>query len=149
MSEKTRQPSRTARVQPGIVNSTRTSLQDLPEKAKETISLQEAVRQLRAPLKSALGKGYSYQELATLLQQHKISIRASTLKSYLTSGKQDSRTSSPSSLSNKSSENLAKQSAKPQKTFLETAQSLNLQGVPDWSEKIDQYLYGDTRSEHN
>jgi hypothetical protein len=36
---------------------------------------------------------------------------------------------------------------KPPKTFLQTAQSLKLQGEPDWSEKIDQYLYGETLSE--
>jgi hypothetical protein len=37
--------------------------------------------------------------------------------------------------------------AKPPKSFLETAQSLKLQGEPDWSEKIDQYLYGETLSD--
>jgi hypothetical protein len=37
---------------------------------------------------------------------------------------------------------------KPPKTFLRTAQSLKLQGEPDWSEKIDQYLYGETL-DHN
>jgi hypothetical protein len=36
---------------------------------------------------------------------------------------------------------------KPPKTFLKTAQSLKIQGEPDWSEKIDQYLYGETLSE--
>jgi hypothetical protein len=36
----------------------------------------------------------------------------------------------------------------PPKTFLETAQSLELQGNPDWSDKIDQYLYGETVSDH-
>jgi hypothetical protein len=29
------------------------------------------------------------------------------------------------------------------KTFLQTARSLELEGQPDWSEKIDQYLYGE------
>ena len=29
------------------------------------------------------------------------------------------------------------------KTFLKTAQSLKLQGEPDWSENIDQHLYGE------
>lgn len=33
------------------------------------------------------------------------------------------------------------------KTFLQTAQSLQLQGEPDWSETIDQYLYGDSIAE--
>ena len=35
------------------------------------------------------------------------------------------------------------------KTFLKTAQSLKLQGEPDWSEKIDQYLYGETVSDND
>jgi hypothetical protein len=35
------------------------------------------------------------------------------------------------------------------KTFLQTAQSLQLQGEPDWSEKIDQYLYGETASSND
>jgi hypothetical protein len=35
------------------------------------------------------------------------------------------------------------------RTFLQTAQSLQLQGEPDWSEKIDQYLYGETASSND
>ena len=35
------------------------------------------------------------------------------------------------------------------KTFLKTAQSLKLHGDPDWSEKIDQYLYGKTLSNND
>jgi hypothetical protein len=35
------------------------------------------------------------------------------------------------------------------KSFLQTAQSLQLQGEPDWSEKIDQYLYGETVSSND
>jgi len=34
-------------------------------------------------------------------------------------------------------------------TFLQTAQCLKLHGDPDWSEKIDQYLYGETVSEND
>ena len=34
----------------------------------------------------------------------------------------------------------------PHKTFLQTAQSLQLEGEPDWSEKIDHYLYGENIS---
>jgi hypothetical protein len=40
---------------------------------------------------------------------------------------------------------LPNEQKKP-KTFLQTAKSLKLQGEPDWSEKIDQYLYGETVS---
>ncbi len=32
------------------------------------------------------------------------------------------------------------------RTFLQTAKSLRLQGEPDWSEKVDQYLYGESSS---
>jgi hypothetical protein len=38
---------------------------------------------------------------------------------------------------------------KPAKTFLKTAQSLKLQGEPDWSEKIDQYLYAEPLSDND
>ena len=30
----------------------------------------------------------------------------------------------------------------PPKSFLRTARSLQLQGPPDWSERVDDYLYG-------
>ena len=38
---------------------------------------------------------------------------------------------------------------KQPKTFLQTAKSLQLQGEPDWSEKMDQYLYGQTVSSND
>jgi hypothetical protein len=41
-------------------------------------------------------------------------------------------------------ESVLPDEVKPPKTFLKTAQSLKLQGQPDWSEKIDQYLYAET-----
>ena len=31
---------------------------------------------------------------------------------------------------------------KQPKSFLRTARSLNLEGPPDWSERLDDYLYG-------
>lgn len=33
------------------------------------------------------------------------------------------------------------------KSFLQTARSLNLQGPPDWSARLDDYLYSDETSE--
>jgi hypothetical protein len=46
-------------------------------------------------------------------------------------------------------ESVLSNEAKPPKTFLKTAQSLKLQGSPNWSEKIDQYLYEDTLSDND
>lgn len=45
-------------------------------------------------------------------------------------------------------ESVLPNDVKSPKSFLETAQSLQLQGEPDWSENIDQYLYGET-IDHN
>ena len=39
-------------------------------------------------------------------------------------------------------ETLEECSASPQ-SFLKTARSLNLEGPPDWSTRLDEYLYGD------
>lgn len=88
MPNRTRKNSRSGKIQPRISSRTRASLQDLPARKRELISLQEAIYQLRIPLKAALNKGYSYSELADLLQQKGISISVSTLRDYLTSGGQ-------------------------------------------------------------
>ncbi len=37
---------------------------------------------------------------------------------------------------------VVEQKTEKPKSFLATARSLKLQGAPDWSEKIDDYLYG-------
>ena len=34
------------------------------------------------------------------------------------------------------------------RSFLKTARSLNLDGPPDWSERIDEYLYGSPNDSH-
>ena len=88
MPNRTRKNSRSGKIQPRISSRTRASLQDLPARKRELISLQEAIYQLRILLKAALNKGYSYGELADLLQQKGISISVSTLRDYLTSGGQ-------------------------------------------------------------
>ena len=104
MPNQTRRNSRSGRIQPRIISKTRASLQDLPAREKELLSLQEAIYQLRVPLEAALTKGYSYSELANLLQQHEIPISASTLRNYLTSGRrQKSRITTPNKARDKSS----------------------------------------------
>jgi hypothetical protein len=45
-------------------------------------------------------------------------------------------------------ESVLPNKVKPPKISLKTAQSLKLQGEQDWSEKIDQYLYGETLSDN-
>ena len=45
-------------------------------------------------------------------------------------------------------ESLSPDNKPTPKSFLQTAKSLKLQGQPDWSENIDQYLYGENISEN-
>ena len=45
-------------------------------------------------------------------------------------------------------ESLLPDAKPPKKSFLQTAKSLNLQGNPDWSENIDQYLHEENISEN-
>lgn len=61
-------------------------LDSLPEKPKETFSLRSAVDRLREPIRAALAKGYTYDEVAALLAKQGISISPSTLKNYVPSG---------------------------------------------------------------
>ncbi|HEY9642635.1 MAG TPA: hypothetical protein V6C57_19265 [Coleofasciculaceae cyanobacterium] len=69
-------------------------LQDLPQKAKEDLSLREAVDQLQEQVKAALAKGYSYDEVATLLDGKGIEISASTLKRYVSLSSRQTKSSS-------------------------------------------------------
>lgn len=84
----------TARKRPKTVNVAKTALdqvtnhlQDLPEKVKENLSLREAVDQLYEQIRSALAKGYSYEEIAALLGDTGIDISTSTLKRYISTSK--------------------------------------------------------------
>lgn len=72
-------------------------LQDLPQKAKEDLSLREAVDQLQEQIRAALAKGYSYDEVAILLDGEGIEISSSTLKRYVSlSGRQGVKVKSSS-----------------------------------------------------
>jgi hypothetical protein len=46
-------------------------------------------------------------------------------------------------------ESVLPNQAKPSQSFLKTAQSLKLQGEPDWSEKVDQYLHAEPLSDND
>lgn len=72
------------------------TLQDLPEKPKENWSLREAVAVLQESISVALGKGYSYEEIAKMLTTKGVDISASSLKSYLSAAKRQKEITSPS-----------------------------------------------------
>lgn len=71
------------------------TLQSLPEKPKESWSLREAVSVLQESISLALSKGYSYDEVSTLLSQKGVAISASSLKSYLSAAKRQKGLTTP------------------------------------------------------
>ena len=66
------------------LKTTLDKLGQLKEKPKEELTLRESIYFLRDKLKSALKKGYSYQDLSEILEEQEILVSASTLKQYLT-----------------------------------------------------------------
>lgn len=90
MAAATSKRPKSASVKNASLEQTGAFLQALPEKPKEELSLKEAIAQLQEPLRAALAKGYSYQELAAMLAETGIHISAFTLKNYVPSGKRRS-----------------------------------------------------------
>jgi hypothetical protein len=62
-------------------------LDELPAKAKDSWSLREAVTLLQDSITTALDRGYSYEEVSTMLAGKGVSITPSSLKRYLANAK--------------------------------------------------------------
>jgi hypothetical protein len=77
-----RSPNATLVTKPAIDEAAE-ALENLPEKTKEKLSLREAVDVLRDQITAALDKGYSYEDIAAMLEKQDISIAPSSLKHYL------------------------------------------------------------------
>ncbi|HEY9768509.1 MAG TPA: hypothetical protein V6C71_08355 [Coleofasciculaceae cyanobacterium] len=59
-------------------------LDQLESKPVEELTLRESIYFLRGKLNSALKKGYSYEDLSSILAEQEILVSAATLKLYLT-----------------------------------------------------------------
>lgn len=70
-------------VQKNSLEQTTSLLKQLPEKAKDGWTLKEAIAELFNPITGALDKGYSYEEIAGLLNEKKIAIAPTSLRYYL------------------------------------------------------------------
>ena len=77
-----RSPNATLVMQPAIDEAAE-ALENLPEKVKEKLSLREAVDTLREQITAVLDKGYSYEDIAAMLEKQGITIAPSSLKHYL------------------------------------------------------------------
>lgn len=87
MAQSTGKRPRATLVKQDVVQQARKFLESLPEKTKDDFSVREAVDHLREELQAALARGYSYQDLAQILNGKGIKITVSTLKNYIPSGK--------------------------------------------------------------
>jgi len=87
MAGTTSKRSRAASIQKQAIDQVNLSLQELPEKPKDNLSLREAVNQLQDEIRGALAKGYSYDDLAAMFSEKGIDISALTLKRYVSSGR--------------------------------------------------------------
>jgi hypothetical protein len=83
---KQRPPASVAVSKANIEQATLT-LQELPAKTKDTWSLREAVTLLQDSITTALDRGYSYEEVSTMLAGKGVAITPSSLKRYLANAK--------------------------------------------------------------
>jgi len=90
MAEITGKRTKASIVKKELVGQVAGFLGELPDKPKNELSLKEAVRELQDLIRGALGKGYTYQEVADMLSNQGIKISAFTLKSYVPAGKRQS-----------------------------------------------------------
>jgi hypothetical protein len=77
----TRIPART--IKKSTIEENRLRLLNAPIKEKEDFSLQEAIHNIASELYQILDRGYSYDEVATMLSEGGIDIKPTTLRQYL------------------------------------------------------------------
>jgi len=58
-----------------------------PTKPKQGMTLREVIMKSKAMINKALKRGYTYEEIATILTEEGINIKGATLKQYLTESK--------------------------------------------------------------
>jgi hypothetical protein len=76
-------PILAAEISKNSIEQVSLSLQDLPEKPKDTYSLREAIALMHSSITTALSRGYKHEEISKLLANEGIKITASSLRRYL------------------------------------------------------------------
>lgn len=83
MAPATKRPPSATLISNAVVEQAALALQALPEKPKENLSLRETVQELQGFIRNALAKGYSYEDVAALLNDLGVSIAPSSLRYYV------------------------------------------------------------------
>jgi hypothetical protein len=76
-------PILAAEISKNSIEQVSLSLQDLPEKPKDSYSLREAIALMHSSITTALSRGYKHEEISKLLANQGIKITASSLRRYL------------------------------------------------------------------
>lgn len=83
MAPTKRRSAAAASISKAAIDQVGTALQDLPEKPRENLSLREAVATLQDSITTALDRGYSYEEVVSILSKQGVDITVASLKRYL------------------------------------------------------------------
>jgi hypothetical protein len=70
-------------IKKSTIEENRQRLLNAPIKEKEDFSLQEAIHNMAAEINQILDRGYSYEEIATMLALGGIDVKPTTLRQYL------------------------------------------------------------------
>jgi hypothetical protein len=84
MATTNRRASTSSAVSKTMLEQASLTLGKLPEKPKHDVSLREAIQLMQEDIRSALDKGYSHEEVASLMSEHGVEINGPSLKYYLT-----------------------------------------------------------------
>lgn len=83
MSPAKKRPPSAAQISNSTLEKATLALQALPEKPKENLSLRETIFELQGIIRAALDKGYTYEDIAALLNNQGVSIAPSSLRYYI------------------------------------------------------------------
>lgn len=71
------------KVKVAVIETAIEKLKSVPDKPKDELTLRESIEMMRPTIKQVLDKGYSYDEVATMLKEAGIQIGGATVKQYL------------------------------------------------------------------
>jgi hypothetical protein len=89
MATTKKRSSASATISKSSIDNVHSTLKDLPEKPKETLSLREAIGELHESITAALNRGYNYDEVVTILASQGVEITVASLKRYLAAARKE------------------------------------------------------------
>lgn len=95
MATTKKRSSGSATIPKTAIEKVHSTLQDLPEKPKENLSLREAIGELHESITTALNRGYSYEEVVRILSDKNVDITVASLKRYLAAARKEVADSKP------------------------------------------------------